>query len=824
MQHKVLAATCGSVALLLVVFLLSRSLDQRPPQAPLEKALDHDLRSGAARSAVTPHSRELQTTGDALRGDGRPGSLTEESFRITLHGEGDELLSGVAYLARTNTGTSRPARSAFAVFRVLAEAPIPAIERCIIRFPASPEVPRDTLFLVIVVGSHCPLLLDAPVGASAADVPDCGVVRLRRGEVPRFLVHSRGTPVPGATVSLADWALEMPDGELLQSGVTDGAGLASFRYPIEFGQHDLRIEATGFASRGDERFVHDGRRHDIEVTETSTWSGLVVRSGTDPLPFPDLDLVLTPAAPADEGVGSTSIRTNAVGRFHVALPGNVRAARIAAVRHGVMQELGVWTQGDSLRLICDVRRLSLRVTSAHDPAAPIVRFGVRICAAAPGAQTLPEFSGVVAAGTHANGEYALHLLPGDHLLQVVPLERAWLPSLPVVVRLDQDAQQTILLTRAGELTVAVRTDDDTPVSQAIIAAITSTSATPPGSGTIPTDVLAATPSFPADHIRWDTSVTDSGGIADLRVPDMELFLRVSASGWVEQHVHGLRIPPAGRMYLITTLQRAARVAGRIQAGPDWPLERHGIVLCSPADGRSFPHRSSLQGRVRILPDRSFVIENVPPGRWDVHWMMDTLRQREPVTSISLTPGQETVVTLDAPEPAWKRVRVRLSTDGQPAARGWTLAMYREEDALVYESVPRRVTALVEEAGECMTVIPTGTYRAYLTSGDDLRAGLAPASVSDESEGMEFSFAALAIHAELVDDAGQPLIGRDVHVVESTGARSRHFATTDGSGRVLVPVENNSPCALSISGTSVKDYVCLPLPMTASPQRLRVSMR
>ncbi|MGE0143749.1 MAG: carboxypeptidase-like regulatory domain-containing protein [Planctomycetota bacterium] len=648
-----------------------------------------------------------------------------------------------------------------------------------------------------------------------------GTTRLSRGQRAKFRVQAGGSAVQGARISLADWSLELSNGDLLQAAVTGADGRAEFPFPLEIGQHDLRIQAEGFSVESGERYLHEGQEHRIDLTAASTWSGSVTTSGPSPEPIENLELIVTGADPEAANRMTRTSRTDRMGRFHVVLPPTVMSARVTAVRHGVAQDLGTFRRGGALHLTCVVHRIVLHVRSSTDSAVPVERFAVRVCSSASSAENSRWFRGVVLAGHHREGSVEMSVFPGEHLVQVVPLERQWLPPLPKVVHFSGDSDLRFDLRPAGEIILEVVTEKDEPISGAIADVLTTAAGARVSADTIARDIFAVSPRTQAEPVRWDSCVTDEGGFGNLRVPDAPIHVRVSATGFVDRIIDDARLTGSNRIYLSVELQQSGRVVGDVEADSLWPRERFGIVLRSPIDQTVFPQRTSRQGPVSVSDRLVFEIEQVPPGIWDVVWTVDGNPLRDPCGQVKVVAGAEARVKLDTKTSEWVTVGVRSVIRGIADVANCALVLFREEDGSIWDGAPRQFAGVTDAAGQCEVVLETGTYWAYLSRGEEVWAALASFVIQSETRRVDVEFAPLIVHLEVQGESGLPIRAAKIEAVEDGRSRIRHFAVTDEVGRAVMPVEMPTPWRVSIAGTNVLDHAVSPVAPGAPPTVIRV---
>jgi hypothetical protein len=743
---------------------------------------------------------------------------------LTVHGEAQELLDGVAYLAQSSRQAVKSGTPSFEQLREVSSRRFSAMDENRLQFAGSSGLPRSHLYLVLVAEGHCPSVTSLLDESSVDGWTRLGAIRLSRGQRAKFWVQAGGSAIPGARISLADWSLELSNGDLLQAAVTGADGRAEFPFPLEIGQHDLRIQAEGFAVESGERYIHEGQEHRIDLTAASTWSGSVTTSGPSSEPIENLELIVTCVDPKAANPMTRASRTDRMGRFHVVLPPSVMSARVTAVRHGVAQDLGTFRRGGALNLTCVVHRIALQVHSSTDATVPVERFAVRVCSNASSAESSRWFRGVVLAGHHRDGSVEMSVFPGEHLVQVVPLERQWLPPLPKVVHFRGDSDLRFDLRPAGEIILEVVTEDEEPISGAIADVLTTAAGARVSAGTMARDIFAVSPRTQAEPIRWDSCLTDEAGIGNLRVPDAPIHVRVSATGFVDRIIDDARLSGSNRTYLSVELQRAGRVVGVVEADSLWPRQRFGIVLRSPVDQSLFPQRTSRQGHVSVSDRLEFAIEQVPPGTWDVVWTVDRNPLRDPCGQVKVVAGAEARVKLDTKGSKWVTVGVRTVIRGIADVANCALVLSREGDGSTWDGAPRHHAGVTDVAGRCEVVLETGTYWAHLSRGEEVWAALASFAIQSDTKQVDVEFAPLLVHLEVQGESGLPLRAVEIEAVGDVRRSFRHFAVTDELGRAVIPVELPTPWRVSIAGTTVLDHPVSPVPPGAPPTVIRVSGR
>ena len=584
--------------------------------------------------------------------------------------------------------------------------------------------PAEDVAICFVSSGSCPTLvrLKDLIGESGVldRHLDLHEIRMRSGLPCVVRATAEGRPVARADVRVGRWRLNLPDGKPLQHAVTDARGFARLPYPIEAVAQEFFVRTDGYRYAPDGPVHFDGSVVPLDLTAAATWDGRVVGTadgrGSSGL--------LIHAWGGDRSAGRPihdSTVAQADGSFHLELPAHVRSAELVVERYRNEQSLGWFVPGHDLTLVAELYPLQILVRSSWTgiEEMPIERFGLRVTAVNEWGQPVagPGATPVVEAGLHPGGEVELMLLRGEYLLQVIPLERAWLPSLVPKALIPDEQRRLVRLGRAAEIIVQVTDANDDPLSKATVEAIETLDGRPLGLGTVANGVTSAQLGHTGDAVCWDAAWSDHSGIASLRVPSVGLAVRVNRDGYVGRIVEPPTPPEGSRLYVSIRMEQAGVVDGVIDFGEGWPRKRFDVVLRRAYDGVTFPPRMSANGPVRIDEDGSFRIAGVPPGAWDVHLVFDVRLDNRPLSTIVVAAGESVSVRFSAPEPHWAVIELdlRSTTDSLPGEGA--LFLRREEDAAYFggQSVVRALVN-VREAGKQHVRLPPGKYRATFSSG------------------------------------------------------------------------------------------------------------
>jgi RNA polymerase sigma-70 factor (ECF subfamily) len=520
---------------------------------------------------------------------------------------------------------------------------------------------------------------------------------------------------------------------------------------------------------------------------------------------------------------SSPVSTDTRGRFRIArqsAPGDPVHLRVEADGCDDLRtdEAIAWGRSD-LRLV--VRRgLAVAITVvAADDQAPVEDFQVRVVHA-PRGGTDGRGEDARAPGHHPGGTAVVDGVPrGRNFVLVEPKGDRLATSafVPVDVADPGPALVTVALPRLVERRMRVQFADGTPVAGTRVQLADARGA----------EVAATTLVLPLARFGWSDgravllheAVTDGRGEALLRGPaGRALALFARGPGHVPLALQEVVLSDDAP--LVVTVGRGGRVLGNV--GPAEVIAELRRLAGLPEHGRldesqrhllpyielrrtessrqlHFPDSSARLDPARVADDGGYVLDGVPPGRWEV-WMCwwEDAEDHSRATSASdlaarvdLQEGVATSRDLDLSFLLPGDLDAAVVCNGEPVADGWlVVSCTLDPDPLGREREYGR-NVRTDAQGKVHLRTRHGEYRFQIKrDGVLLRAPQTATVVAGQTTSTTIEFACGTLRLHVLDARGEPVAG--VHVdLDDPGDPVRHWSPrepTDAQGWTSAVVE------------------------------------
>jgi hypothetical protein len=604
-------------------------------------------------------------------------------------------------------------------------------------------------------------------------------VVLRPGaSVTGRLFDSKEQPVAGSV------AIQEIDGrpasaaltELLSAQAKSDGAFRIERVPA--GRHAFAVLAPRHAPKRVDAEV-GARDRTVDLGRLILEAGLAIRGRVrdkSGKPVAGAEVEALPQQPWD-GSARASTRSQADGAFHLGglSPGGYRL--IASAEGYGRQELSA-RAGEEKAQFALVASGSITGTVVDDQGLPLESFEVLAQPTGEEVQNVRLEPFAAADGRFrldnvATGTYLVHVAASDH----APEARSAV-EVPAGGNVDLGR---IRLGRGGTLWGTVTDSDGTPVAGAAISAQSPE-----------IEYLVA-----VSHSE-PRSESDASGAFELRgVAAGPVRVVVSHPDYAEGRSPIVDVDPSGPGVEVgIVLVRGGRIEGSARKRDGSPIPGASISIFSTQDVEN-PHLGSAP----VLPDGTFAIDRVPPGRFRVSLMlrsggnktygpMQNAEVREGTTTVVDFTQREILVTGNVRRAGAPAANMRVRLRGQcgtgfPASSGPGLPPE--------SSGPRRLTAVTREDGafEMLADAP-GTCGVQVGSVDgSVALPWKSVEIPDaESVTLELDFPTTTLAGTVVDkQTGQPVAGAVIFAIFSRGpGESSGHATSGADGRFQLDLE------------------------------------
>ncbi|MGE3425062.1 MAG: hypothetical protein AB7N24_23685 [Dehalococcoidia bacterium] len=605
----------------------------------------------------------------------------------------------------------------------------------------------------------------------------------------RLLNAKDSSPVAAKLVRIGGPGIYEPTTGWLNSAVSDAAGEASMPFPLGMGL--WRVDVDGYPGRQDrwvridaamlggtlehvmilDRDAHIAGR--CVSAEGRALPGLRVRASTPAGTVSDV------AAP----IGDAWTLTEIDGSF--LLPGSRSGSPLVdlivhlpwASDTRILGQAIPWGTDIGTAVIALPRQPSVTVRVRRSDGAIVRRFGVALASSNSGYQ-VP--GGPRHVGLHESGSLELVFAdcrPDEEIgIQAVPLDPGLLPGPWVRSTPRQLAKNGIVdleVVVGRNVTVYVTDGAGAPVGDAHVALGVPAESESPTTKEVPYGSYFAGPANRLVVARGTSSAT---GRCDLYAPDYiaECLVMANAAGFVSVKER-FRIGATPKPVVVLVLERGVilelhgqpRLNGDLSVDVTWGEFELGHRRHAAFDEVGI-------ARLRDVPSGSATLDvrfrevSLPEFSREIQI------EDSAVTRLSIvSPGQDIVAPCS----------VSLRFEDQVPDGGW-LSVCRTTDGVVED---RHLGMLRCEWSreEIATSLPTGDYRAFLSSSDGiLYVSTATYRLESDVSRLEFAMVPCYVHLRLVSDDGSPLPNHSL-VLATTDRQFSMSVSTDGRGEVHI---------------------------------------